>query len=134
MLNQTNGTPFIGYVSLTPGTPGPANFALFTVMGAAAYTLGAKERLYITNITVSSNDTSAAPVPIITIDSAGSVPTQFARAYVNNVRQLQPIAIPPGVARGIFGVAPRAGSTISGAASVGNGTVEVVIKGYVSTD
>jgi hypothetical protein len=132
MLNSTDGTPFVGYVSLTPGSPGPTAFTLFVVMGQAAYTLLATERCYITNITVSSNDTSAAPVPIITVDSGGTTPTFFAHAYVNNARQLQPIAIPPGVARGISGVVPRAGSTISGASSVGNGTVEVIVKGYIS--
>jgi hypothetical protein len=132
MINSTDGTPALAYASLTPGAPGPTTFTLFTVMGAASVALQANERFYITNITINSNDTSAAPVPIITVDSGGTTPTFFAHAYVNNIRQLQPIAIPPGVARSILGIMPRAGSTISGSASVGNGTVEIVLKGYVS--
>ena len=125
MINSFNGTPVTGYISLTNGAPGPVAFALFTVMGQAAYTLQANERVYITNITVSTNDTA---LQLFTLDSGGTTPTVFAKSYVSNTVPMQPINIPAGVLHGIFGVVPRAAA---GAVTTAK-TIEVVFLGYVS--
>jgi hypothetical protein len=128
VINTTAGTPVVGYVSLSNGAVGPTAFTLFTVMGQASYTLQSKERIYVTNITVSSSDTNAAP-PLITIDSGGTTPTKWVNAYVSAAKPLQPIQIPPGVLKGIFNVVPRA----TAASVTATTTVEIVIKGYIST-
>ena len=119
------GTPVVGYASLTNGAPGPTSFALQVTMGgASAYTLAATERLYITNITISTNDAAA---PLVTIDTGGTTPTKLTRVYASPTSPPSPEAIPPGVCRGLFGVAPRASAP---AVTLGK-TVEVVIAGYV---
>lgn len=123
---SSNGTPFVGYVSLTNAAPGPVTFALVTVMGQANYTLQANERVNITNITVSSSDGTGTP--LITVDTGGGTPTKFVSAYVNTTQQLQPVQISPGMAHGIFGVVPRATANAVTAAK----TVEIVIKGFIS--
>jgi hypothetical protein len=125
VINDRNGTPFVGYASLTNGAPGPTSFALFTQMGSAAYTLQAGERCYVTNITVSSSDSGTSQ--LLTVDSGGTTPTKFASAYVNAGKPLQPISLPPSTCHGIAGVAPRAT-----AAAVTTGTVELTLFGYVS--
>jgi hypothetical protein len=126
MLNLS-GTPFIGYLSLITATPGPMAFALFTVMGASAYTLKATERCYLTAITLSSND--SANTGIVTVDSGGTTPTKFASLYIPSSNLPGTMAIPPGTARGIFGTLPRAGITSVTALK----TIEIVISGYIST-
>jgi hypothetical protein len=123
------GTPFVGYASLVSAAA--VTFSLYTVMGQAAYTLGAKERVYITNITISSGDTGAT-AQLITIDSGSvtaginPVPTKIVSAYIKAAKAMQPLQIPPGECRGVFGVVPRAF-----ASAVTTGTVELVIFGYI---
>ncbi len=125
-IQNLNGTPVIGYVSLTNGAPGPTAFALFTVMGQAAYTLQATERIYITNITVSSSDGTTS---LVTVRSdSGANPTKFVSAYVSSTKPLQPVQIPAGICRGIFGTVPVALAATVTAAT----TVEIVLKGYIS--
>jgi hypothetical protein len=129
MITQT-GTPVVGYASLTSAAA--VQFALTTVMGQAAYTLQATERVYITNITISSGDTGGT-AQLITLDTgpvtAGTnpTPTKLVSAYVNSAKPMQPIQIPVGCCRGVFGIVPRVA-----AAAVTAGTVEVVIFGFVS--
>jgi hypothetical protein len=124
MINTSTGTPFVGYASLTNAAPGPTSFTLYTVMGQAAYTLGAQERCYITNITISSSDTAAA---LIVVDTGGTTPTKLLSAYVSVSQPIQPEIIEPGFCRGIFGVAPRA----TASAVTSGKTVELVLKGYL---
>jgi hypothetical protein len=126
MLNLS-GTPVIGYLSLVTATPGPVAFALFTVMGAAAYTLQAKERVYITAITLSSND--SANTGIVTVDSGGTTPTKFASMYIPSANLPGTASLPPGTARGIYGVVPRAGIASVTALK----TIEIIISGYISS-
>src|SRR5579864_1873977 len=121
------GNPVLGYISLTNAAPGPVAFAIFTILGVAAGSLAATQRIYITNITVSSNDT--ANTGIVTVDSAGTTPTPIAKVYIPTNQQPLTVSIPPGCAKGIFGVVPRAGI-----ASVTAGkTVEVTFQGYISS-
>jgi len=124
MINPNSGTPFVGYVSLTNGAIGPTNFAIFTVIGAAAYTLQSTERLVITNITVSSSDTIA----LLTVDSGGTTPTKFYSGYVQGSVSPHSVNIPPGVLHGIFGTLPRA---IASAVSATK-TIECIINGFIT--
>lgn len=109
------GTPFVGYCALANGSIGPTPFTLYTDPGnTAAYTLAAAgttpnaERVYITNVTLSSNDATAA---IVTLDTgstgsgANTQPTTLLQAFLSATQVLQPIQIPPGVLRGIPGIA-----------------------------
>jgi hypothetical protein len=124
-LLTTTGTPFVGYAQLTNGSPGPKAFTIFLTMGQASVAMPAGMRAYITNLTASSNDATPA---LVTFDSGGTTPTKFDSVYMSTTQQLQPQEIPPGILRGIFGVAPRIGAT---AVSVSS-TVEAVIYGYLS--
>lgn len=126
MLQRLSGTPFQGYAQLTNGSPGPKSFNIVTTIGTAGSTiLAANLRVYIVNITLSSNDATPA---LVTMDSGGTTPTKFISAYMSAAQQLQPEEIPPGILRGIFGTMPRIGAT----AVSGGATVECVIQGYVS--
>jgi hypothetical protein len=120
-----DGTPVLGYISLAPGSLGPTAFSLFTVKGQAAYTLAANERVYITNISISTNDTA---VPLITIDTGGPTPTNVLRAYMPASMQAVQESIAVGAAPCIFGVVPRATASAITAAK----TVEITIAGLVS--
>jgi hypothetical protein len=124
MIND-NGTPFIGYVSLSNGSPGPTALTLYQVVGQSAYSLQPTERLYITAISISTNDTTQQ---LITVDSAGPTPTYLARVYLANTQPPYFAAIPAGTMRGIFNTVPRAGA---GAVTLGK-TVEVIVAGYIS--
>jgi hypothetical protein len=124
MINTNAGTPFIGYCQLTNGAPGPTNFTLFSVMGQAAYTLQATERLVITNITVSSNDTQA----LTTVDTGGTTPTPLMKTYLGSTQPPAVETIPPGCCHTIFGVVPRA----TASAVTGANTVQIIIKGFLT--
>jgi hypothetical protein len=119
-----SGTPFIGYVSLTPGAPGPVPFAIFLIMGQAAIAMPANLVPYIVNMTLSSNDSVAS---LVTVDSGGTAPTKFLRAYMSQTQVLQPEQIALGVLRGILGTAPRAAAQAVSAGA----TVECTIMGYL---
>lgn len=128
----TTGTPFIGYLSLTNATPGPVSFPIQVVMGGTSdpYTLLPADKVYITNITMSSNDATAALVTVDTGSSGGGVdttPTKLVSAYLSATQYLQPEQIPPGVCHGPPGVAPRA----TASAVTAGKTVEIIIKGYI---
>jgi hypothetical protein len=120
-----SGTPFVGYLSLTNGAIGPTAFTLFTVMGKAAYTLQSTERLYITNITISSNDTTQA---LVTVDTGGSTPTKLASTYLSTSQPPAVENIPLGACKTIFGTVPRG----TASAVTSTKTVEFVIKGLIS--
>lgn len=121
------GTPFLGYVSLTHAAPGPVAIALFTVMGQAAYTLQAAERCYITNISLSSND--SAGTEIVTVDTGGATPTKLANLYIPTNQYPATFSYPPGSMNGVLGVAPRAGAPAG--ITLGK-TIEIVLIGYIS--
>lgn len=131
MAITTVGTPFVAYAQLTNGAPGPVAFTLYTVMGSASYALASNERVYITNITLSSNDTAVALVTLDTGDTGGTgdtTPTKLVSAYLSASQYLQPEQIPPGCCRGVFGVAPRIAAT----AVTSGKTVEAILKGYIA--
>ena len=123
MLNAICGTPFVGYASLTNGAPGPTALTLY--VNGAAFTATVTDRLYLTNITLSSNDGTQA---LITIDDNGSVPVKLASQYLSNVQPPGIVTIPPGTQRLAPGKVPRATASAVTAAK----TVEVVVTGYVS--
>jgi len=119
------GTPFVGYLSLVNGAIGPTNIPIFTVMGQAAYTMQANERLYITNITVSSNDTTQA---LITVDSGGTTPTKLLSSYLSTTQPPAVVNMPPGTMRGIAGTLLRG----TAGAITATKSVEIVVTGYIS--
>ena len=126
MIQALNGTPFTGYLSLNTGVPGPLAFAIFPVPGGAAYALGAGERIYITSVTISTNDPA---LDLVTIDDGFiSSPTNIARAYVTITTPAYVDNFPPGIVRTAQGKTPRAGSSAITAAK----TVECIIRGYIS--
>jgi hypothetical protein len=120
------GTPFVGYSQLTNGAPGPKVFQIFLEMGQAAVAMPAGFRPYIVNITLSSNDTTAA---LVTLDTGGATPTKLVSAYMSATQQLQPEEVDLGIVRGIFGTAPRLGASAVSVAA----TVECVIIGYLGS-
>lgn len=126
-MRQVSGTPIMGSLSLAPGSLGPTAFALFTVMGQAAYTLKANERIYVHSIAVSTND---AVLELITVDTGGVTPTKIVSAYLMFGGAFSPISLnwPPGTAHGIFGVVPRGSASAITAAK----TVEITMSGIVS--
>lgn len=120
-----SGQPFVGLVSLTNGAPGPTNFTINTVAGVSAgYTLAANERLIITNITITSNDTAQ---PLITLDDGASGRT-FGKYYTGSTLPAVTESIPPGNLQCKAGVLPRASASAVTTAK----TVEVTIRGYVT--
>ena len=129
MLNSLSGTPFIGYVSLTNGAVGPTPFTLY--VNGAAYTLQAlsgsvaAERIYITNITISSNDTTQA---LVTVDDNSTPPVKLASQYLSSTQPPGIEQLPPGIGRLAPGKVPRATASAVTAAK----TVEFMIKGYIS--
>lgn len=122
-IKSLSGTPFIGYLSLSAAAT-PTNVPVFVPMGSAAYTLKATEKLMVTNITLSSNDSTGG---LFTLDTAGGTPTKFVSAYLSSTQFLQPEQIPPGVCVGILGTLLRAQVS----AITATKTVEVVIKGTI---
>jgi hypothetical protein len=135
----TAGTPFVGSVALSNAAPGPANFSLVVDQGSGvAYTLAAAgagapsaERVFVTNVLISSSDTATAQ---ITLDS-GSVgsggdatPTVWLVAQVSISQPLQPVMIPRGVLRGVPGVVPR----LTASAVTAGKTVTAIIIGYIA--
>jgi hypothetical protein len=123
MLNKDSGTPVTGYVSLTNGAIGPTAFALF--VNSASYTLNAAERLYITNITLSSSDGTQA---LITVDDGGATPQKLVSTYLSSTQPPASISIPQGGCRTEPGKVPRATASAITAAK----TVECSILGYVA--
>jgi hypothetical protein len=122
----TQGTPFFGYVSLTNASPGPTSFSIFIEPGAAALgSLPTGARLYVTDIQLSSNDTTQA---LVTVDIGGTTPTNLARMYLSASQPPGIEAIPAGVGRLIPGVIPRATAS---AVTLGK-TVECTIAGFLS--
>lgn len=125
MINSFSGTPVVVYASLTNAAPGPVSMTLFRTMGANSVAINADERLYITNITMSSNDTTQA---LVTVDTGGLVPTKLASSYLSTTQPPAVVNNPPGTVRGILGTLPRAAAS---AVTAGK-TVEIVITGYLS--
>ena len=125
MYNKASGQPFIGAVSLTTGSPGPVNIPIITVPGGAPYTLAPTERLVITNISVSSNDTAQ---PLVTLDDGATVPRLLAKYYTGAALPAANEAIPAGVCQGFLSKPLRATATAVTAAK----TVEILVRGYVT--
>lgn len=125
-INATRGTPFVGFVSLTNGAPGPTAVTLIVPRRqAATYVLASDERVVITNVTLSSNDT-ANPLVSIT-DNAASNPLTIFKAYTaTNIPTT--ISIPPGVLYGDFGRTPVASTPAVTSAK----TVEIWLHGVIA--
>jgi hypothetical protein len=123
MALVTNGTPFVGYVQLTNAAAGPIPFGL-TVNGAP-YVVPATERLYITNLTVSSGDPTQA---LVTVDDGPANARKLVSAYVGAAQPPATETIPPGVCRLAFGQTPRA----TASAVTSGATIECTIAGFLS--
>lgn len=123
MINSNTGTPLTGYISLANGSLGPTAFALF--VNSAAYTLNAAERVYVTNITLSSNDGTQA---LITVDDGGTAPQKLVSTYLSATQPPAVVAPPPGCCRTEPGHVPRA----TASAITATKTVECTIQGYVA--
>jgi hypothetical protein len=121
------GLPVVAYASLTSGAPGPVALSLVTVEGQAAYTLQPAERLYITALSVSTND---ATQRLATLDTGGPTPTKLASMYMVSPGPTSNVTenFAPGTVRGIAGVVPRA----SAPAVTNPKTIEMVATGYVA--
>ena len=125
MSVATGGTAFTGFVSLTNGAPGPTAFTIRTAPGGPAYTLQAGERLHITGVSISSNDTAATP-PLAQVD-LGAATYVVISAYVGATIPAYVDNITPGII-GIAAVVPRA----SAATITATKTIECKIVGFVS--
>lgn len=126
---NVSGTPITGVCSLTNGAPGPTNFTLQQVSNGSTYTLGAKEVVVITSISISSNDTAQ---PTITIDDgitgAPFTARVLAKVYTGASLPAATMAFPPGMCVCRRAVLPRATASAVTTAK----TVEIVIVGYVT--
>lgn len=126
MFVKLSGQPFVGLLSLTNGAPGPANITIKSVAGALTnYTLASDERLVVTNIAVSSNDTAQ---PLITIDDGAGTPRVLAKYYTGSALPAALEAIAPGNCQGFAGTLLRGTANAVTAAK----TVEIVIRGYIT--
>jgi hypothetical protein len=124
-LRPTTGTPFNGYLSLAPGSLGPTAIALFLANGQS-YTLASAERLYLTSISISTNDSAG---PLVTIDNGNtSGLVKLARMYVTNAFAPAVVSYPPGLCALPFGSNARASANAISASK----TVEVEIAGVIS--
>jgi hypothetical protein len=121
MALVNNGSPILGYVSLNSTSPGPVPFAL--TLNGAPYVVPTNERIYITNITVSSNNTPT----LVTIDDGPAHASKLLSAYCSSLMPPCVVPIPLGVCRLEFGQTPRAS-----ASAAPSGTIECTIYGYVS--
>lgn len=123
-VNKPYGTAFTGILSLTNGAPGPLAIVIHTVPGGAAYVLGATERMYVTGVALSSNDTA---IPLVAVD-IGVGTYSVVSAYVGSTipAYVDNFVSPPII--GKPGVAFRASAPSITAAK----TIEVKIVGYIS--
>lgn len=119
----TTGTPFVAYLSLVNGAIGPTNVAVFT--NGNPFTPSANDKLYVTNITVSSSDTTQA---LITVDDGAATARKLLSTYLSATQPPAVVSIPPGACVLRPGVLPRGTATAVSAAK----TVEIVVNGFVS--
>jgi hypothetical protein len=126
-VRNTVGTPFVGYISLTSGAPGPLAVPIYVPAGAlSAYALGATEFVWITNFVASTNDPTAE---LVTIDDGAATPKTLASVYVASAQQMQPQTFMPGTVGCMKpGQGPRAKASSVTAAK----TIEIVIVGYIT--
>lgn len=118
---KLSGQPFVGYVSLTNGAPGPTAVTITTVPGGGAYTLQSTERLIVTNLTITTND---AATPLITLDDGATTPRTLAKIYASTSQ-------PATTAGGFHGQAGKPLRASASAVTAGK-TIEVIVRGYVS--
>jgi hypothetical protein len=124
MALTTTGTPFVGYISLTNAAPGPVAIAL-KVADKTVASLAPGQRIYITSIALSTNDTAQ---PKVTIDDGPASANVVASAYPSP-NFLISLAASPGTVRCAPGQIPRA----KAAAVTSAKTVECVISGYIGS-
>lgn len=115
------GAPFVGYCQLANGAVGPTAFT-FKVAGAA-FVISGNERFVITNIEMTTNDSSAETITID--DGAGTV---LFKGYIGNTVLEFEEEIPPGACVCLRGFTPQATAT---AVTLGK-TFEIFLKGFVS--
>lgn len=127
-----NGQPFVGYLQLTSGSPGPTAIPIYVNGKATVYTLQSSDAMIITSLSISSNDTA---FPLCTIDSGvGGTMHILGSYYVGIGASSAPstisdfIGLQPGII-GTKGVAIRAGAAPGITAGK---TIEVVIRGIIS--
>jgi hypothetical protein len=124
-LKATTGTPFVGYLSFA-AAGGPTAIPIWVTAGSATpYALGAAEYLVLTNITISTNDATAR---LVTLDDGAATPKNMLKAYVSTTQVVQE-SIPPGVAL----VQKRAQNVRATLAALGAFTVEISIKGFITS-
>lgn len=135
------GTPFVGYAQLKNGTLGPVAFTLYTVLtgntpyalqaAAAAtggFTTGTEgtpqaERLIITNISISTNDTN---IDLVTLDAGASAASLLSR-YISNLVAYNE-HFEAGFLKCQSGVVPR----VSASAVAPGCTIECTIHGFIT--
>lgn len=123
-IGSNKGTPFVGTVSLTNGVPGPTAFSLIVARNQnTPYTLNPNERISITNIVISSNDTAN---PLVSITDAAATPTTLFKAYTASAIPTTASYI-PGVLLGALATIPKASAPAVTTAK----TVEIVINGVI---
>lgn len=124
-IKASLGTPFVGYVSLTNGTPA-ANIPIFVARNTSTpYTLKATERIVVTNFTISSNDTA---VDLVTITDNATTATTLYSGYAAASFPPTIVSIASDILRGWPGTNLRASSS---AVTTGK-TVEVIVYGVVT--
>ena len=124
MYVKPYGTAFTGYLQLTNAAPGPVAIPIRTAPGGAPRTLLPTEKIYMTSVAISSNDTA---LPLVFID-IGATTYSVVSAYAGNTLPpyVDSMTAPPII--GQPGVAFRASAGAVTAAK----TVEIKITGYIS--
>ena len=124
MYVKPYGTAFTGYIQLTNAVPGPVTIPIRTAPGGVTRALLPTEKIYLTSVAISSNDTA---IPLVFIDlgvSTYSVISAYAGSglppYIDSMTS-PPIIGQPGIAL-------RASAGAVTAAK----TVEIKITGYIS--
>lgn len=122
-VRSTTGMPFVGYVSLTNGTPAGSIPIYVNAGSGAAYTLKATERVYITTIAISSNTT----VTLVQVtDQFPTTPKVLFSVYAASTFPPAVATFPPGILLGAVATSPRAVAT-----AVAGSTIEVTITGCI---
>lgn len=121
------GNPFVGYVSLTNGAPGPVSIPISVARnGAGAYTLRSTERLVITNFTISTNDTA---LELVTITDGAPTPTKIYSGYVTSTFPPTIVQVANDILRGY--AATNLVATASAVTSAK--TIEIMVYGVITS-
>jgi hypothetical protein len=123
-MRLSQGTPFVGYVSLVTATPA-ALIPIYVQGGSAtAYVLKTSERIALGAYIISTNDTAPR---LIQLTDNSTTPKILASVYGVSTLPAAPVSFDPGIVRGIFGSNLKAVVAAVTAAL----TIEIMIYGYV---